>query len=149
MGHTMPLCPFLEKESVTLVTPELQKLLDENPELKIKFIKPTASQIVSALIDGLNHSDLFIALALQEDKHHEMVLNHAFHGLSIDTFNEVLEHLIYLDYTRLKRNSYAQLLARVPTDSIYYGRIKGSMMFELCRHIPYDEALVVLKSRIK
>ena len=144
MGHTMPLCPFLEKESMTLVTPELQKHLGENPELKIKFIKPTVSQIVNALIDGLNHSNLFITLALREAKYHEMVLNHAFHGLSIDTFNEVLEHLIYLDYTRLKRNSYAQLLARVPTDSVYYGRIKGSMMFELCRHMSYEKAKVYL-----
>lgn len=131
------------------MTPALQQRLDEDPDLKIRFVKPTATQIVSALIEGLNYVDQYIAIALRIDKHHEVVLNHAFHDLSPEILNEVLDHLVYLDYSRLKQNTYAHLLARIPIDSHQYGRIKGSMMFELCKRLSYSDALNMLKLKDK
>ena len=131
------------------MTSALKQLLDEDPDLKIIFVKPTVPQIVGSMMDGLNYCVYFISMTQCIDKHNEMVLNHAFHGLSEETFNEVLDHLVYFDFSRLKQNAYANLLARIPTDSRQYGRIKGSMMFELCKHLSYTDALNVLKLKDK
>lgn len=124
-----------------MIPPELQQLMDEDPRIKITLIKPTAPQIIGALIDGLNTSSDFVTDVLTEDKHYEVVLNHAFWGLSEDVLNEVLDHLTYFNFTKLKTSAYSNLLLRIPNTSYHYGRIKGSMMFELCRHMTYAKAL--------
>lgn len=120
---------------------ELQHPMDEDPRLKITLVKPTAPQIIGALVDGLNNPSAFVTDTLTESKHHEVVLNHTFWGLSEEVLNEVLDHLTYFNFAKLKTSAYSNLLLRIPNTSCHYGRIKGNMMFELCRHTSYDKAL--------
>lgn len=123
---------------------ELAELLAQNPELSAKVIDVPASTIVNNLIEGLN-----FAVTQSKDinginKHIDVVLLHAFDRVDMLKMSQCLDHLIYTNISRLDKRTYKKLLASIPNEYSQYKRIKGNLMFELCRHMPYKDAKVYL-----
>ena len=129
---------------MTNLSPELDALLAEMPELSIKRIELPAPTIINNLIDGLNFAATADKSEAGIDKQMDVVILHTFDKLDMDKLSECFDYLAYINLSRLNRRAYRKLLESIPTKYSQYKRIKGNFMFELCRHMTYDKATELL-----
>lgn len=101
----------------------------------------TATQIINILISLSNMVDK------SNSKRQNLIDGYCINTFSVltpDKYEECVEYLAYFDFSKLTNLSYAKLLTYIPKEHKHYNRIKGSMMFELCRHMSYEKAKVYL-----
>lgn len=123
----------------------LVELLVDNPDVALRPLIPNPAQILNSLIEALN-----FAVSIEKDptklnKMFDSYLLHAFENVDMEILKQCFDYLAFTNIERLNRKAFAKLLARVPQDMSCYKRIKGNMLFELCRHMPYVDAVKLLE----
>ena len=123
-----------------MITPELQQLMDEDPDLIITLVKPTIPQIVGAVIVALNHAASFSKEPIKMQRQMEMTMLNWLKGLSEEDLFKQLDYLVTLSMEKLNKYAYPHLMKCIPKEYPFFNRIRGNIYFELCRHMTYTEA---------
>lgn len=101
----------------------------------------SAPVLINTLVDHLNAAIRLDKSRQAIDKHMDTILVHTFNGLTNSKIEECIDYLSTIDFRKLTKCAYGKLLFYVPPNNKHYRRIRGSMLFELCRHISYTKAI--------
>ena len=110
--------------------------------------KPTALQCVNSLLYVID--DIVKAHTVNSKRMLECRLDIAIltflNTEVLNSLDEYLEQLIYINYNNVRKETMHKLLSLVPLDHKYYKQVRGKIMFTLCINTPYTTADEYLNS---